>query len=336
MFGGCSKRLVTKVHLSPFIKFVYLFFFEVVIDRRTDVKADVGNFELIYRQVIPPTPAYMGLNLIVKGKQISNRLSSHHNSYQNYQRREKSLQTSQLYKQRTSLAITNVSQVHKPMPAFNATDYIEKYLVVENSNSPRCKSVPCLIDVCGRKTNLISQTNVPYKHRKSLTNLMAATTVKAHLKPTSPKSNLSTISSLKRHRSCGPTLSANSVVDLKNSQKSKFFIAAYNQQKALYSSRNTKRLKSTLLDAPGLTISKSADNIKELCSPANNTIKFAKSLSPMTSGKIAISNNMKSQSNLCVQSKENKNDFNDIKIHAIGRSITAWNNTYKNKQICKS
>ncbi|TMW50931.1 hypothetical protein DOY81_004004 [Sarcophaga bullata] len=308
---------------------------KVVIDRRTDVKADVGNFELIYRQVIPPTPAYMGLNLIVKGKQISNRTSSHYNSYHSYQRKEKSLQTSQLYKQRTSLAITNVSQVHKPMPAFNATDYIEKYLVVENNNSPRCKSVPCLTDVCEKGTNLISQTNVTYKHRKSLTNLMVSTTAKAHIKPISHKSYLSTFSSLKRHRSCGPALSANSVVDLKNSQKSKFFIAAYNQQKALYSSRNTKRLKSNLLDAPVLTISKSADNIKELCSPANNTLKLAKSLSPMTSAKSMILNNTKSQSKLCVQSKEKANHFNDITIHAIGRSITAWNNTYKNKQISR-
>ena len=286
--------------------------------------------------MIPPTPAYMGLNLIIKGKQISNRSSSQHNSHQSYQRKEKSLLTSQLYKQRTSLAITNVSQVHKPMPAFNATDYIEKYLVVENSNSPRCKSVPCLTDVCVKKTNLTSQTNVPYKHRKSLTNLMVSTTVKAYIKPTTPKANLSTFSSLKRHRSCGPTLSANSVIDLRNSQKSKFFIAAYNQQKALYSSRNAKRLNSTLLDAPVLTISKSADNIKELCSPSNRALKLAKSLSPITSAKSTLSNNTKSQSNLCLQSKENKTDFNDITIHAIGRSITAWNNTYKNKQISKS
>lgn len=41
----------------------------MVIDRKHDPRADTGLFELIYKQNIPPTPAYMGLNLYVKGKQ---------------------------------------------------------------------------------------------------------------------------------------------------------------------------------------------------------------------------------------------------------------------------
>lgn len=42
----------------------------VVIDYRNDPKASTGNFELIYRQVIPPAPAYLGLNLFLKGTQM--------------------------------------------------------------------------------------------------------------------------------------------------------------------------------------------------------------------------------------------------------------------------
>lgn len=45
--------------------------FPVVIDRRNDPKADTGGFELIYKQNIPPSPAYMGLNLFLKGQQIT-------------------------------------------------------------------------------------------------------------------------------------------------------------------------------------------------------------------------------------------------------------------------
>ncbi|XP_035774690.1 tubulin glycylase 3A-like [Anopheles albimanus] len=43
----------------------------VVIDRRTDPNALTGSFELIYKQIIPKTPAYMGLNLQLRGHRIT-------------------------------------------------------------------------------------------------------------------------------------------------------------------------------------------------------------------------------------------------------------------------
>ncbi|XP_055599056.1 tubulin glycylase 3A-like [Uranotaenia lowii] len=43
----------------------------VVIDRRHDPNAATGSFELIYKQVIPKTPAYMGLNLQLRGHRIT-------------------------------------------------------------------------------------------------------------------------------------------------------------------------------------------------------------------------------------------------------------------------
>ncbi|CRK98566.1 CLUMA_CG011913, isoform A [Clunio marinus] len=42
----------------------------VVIDRRNDPAADTGCFEQIFKQIIPKTPAYMGLNLSLKGQRI--------------------------------------------------------------------------------------------------------------------------------------------------------------------------------------------------------------------------------------------------------------------------
>ncbi|XP_058819904.1 tubulin glycylase 3A-like isoform X1 [Topomyia yanbarensis] len=42
----------------------------VVIDRRHDPNANTGSFEMIYKQVIPKTPAYMGLNLQLRGHRI--------------------------------------------------------------------------------------------------------------------------------------------------------------------------------------------------------------------------------------------------------------------------
>lgn len=42
-----------------------------MIDRRNDINAETGYFEMIYKQVIPKTPAYMGLNLSLRGQKIT-------------------------------------------------------------------------------------------------------------------------------------------------------------------------------------------------------------------------------------------------------------------------
>ena len=47
--------------------------FAVVLDRRTDQNAETGYFEMIYKQIIPKTPAYMGLNLSLKGQRITHK-----------------------------------------------------------------------------------------------------------------------------------------------------------------------------------------------------------------------------------------------------------------------
>lgn len=42
-----------------------------MVDYKNDPKSSTGDFELIYKQNIPPAPAYLGLNLSVRGTQIS-------------------------------------------------------------------------------------------------------------------------------------------------------------------------------------------------------------------------------------------------------------------------
>lgn len=46
-----------------------------MIDRRNNANVDTGSFEMIYKQIIPPAPAYMGLNLFLKGQQIMPKLT---------------------------------------------------------------------------------------------------------------------------------------------------------------------------------------------------------------------------------------------------------------------
>lgn len=70
MFGGHDKRYDGH-HSYPLSFIISLFPPSVVVDRKNDAKADTGGFELIYKQQIPPSPAYMGLNLFLKGQQIT-------------------------------------------------------------------------------------------------------------------------------------------------------------------------------------------------------------------------------------------------------------------------
>ncbi|XP_050685517.1 tubulin glycylase 3A-like isoform X2 [Leptidea sinapis] len=43
---------------------------KVVLDKKNNPEADTGTFELVYRQVIPKAPAYLGLQLCINGKKV--------------------------------------------------------------------------------------------------------------------------------------------------------------------------------------------------------------------------------------------------------------------------
>lgn len=49
----------------------------VVVDRRRDPKADTGLFEMIYKQNLPQSPAYLGMTLSVRGRKL---FKKRHNS----------------------------------------------------------------------------------------------------------------------------------------------------------------------------------------------------------------------------------------------------------------
>ncbi|KAH8402516.1 hypothetical protein KR222_002021 [Zaprionus bogoriensis] len=203
---------------------------KVVIDRRLDPKSDMGNFELAYRQVVPPTPAYMGLNLFVKGKQLLHKANhGHGHYYYQQQRKERSLATSSVFRQRSAIIpATTMSRIHRAMPTFNATEYMEKYMVEPlsssrssiSSNQPQqqptasvagalksptlasmaATSTPCpyLLKQAGRSiTQLLSAT-----HKRNTTGSTAASSMEL-----SPNASLPP----KRQRSCGPRFGVNQV-----------------------------------------------------------------------------------------------------------------------------
>ncbi|KAK4879186.1 hypothetical protein RN001_007332 [Aquatica leii] len=43
---------------------------KVIIDRRKDPTADTGAFDLVYKQNLPRPPAYLGMNLVIRGRRV--------------------------------------------------------------------------------------------------------------------------------------------------------------------------------------------------------------------------------------------------------------------------
>ncbi|XP_055843478.1 tubulin glycylase 3A [Episyrphus balteatus] len=123
----------------------------VVVDRKNMPKADTGNFEMIYRQVIPPSPAYMGLNLSIKGKQLLPKTA-----YQQQRiRRERAATTIQYRRILQSTAQVNPLSVPvtnlKEMPTFNATDNLERVLQTRAS-----KRIEAILGISPRDKDKLS------------------------------------------------------------------------------------------------------------------------------------------------------------------------------------
>ncbi|KAH8279933.1 hypothetical protein KR054_011333 [Drosophila jambulina] len=218
---------------------------KVVIDRRTDPKADMGNFDLAYRQVVPPTPAYMGLNLYVKGKQVLQKAShggGHNHYYYQQQRKERSLATSSVYRQRSAMLhpASSISRIHRAMPTFNATEYMEKYMVEPLSSSRSSLSLslgsqqpqksPSVAPAAPTLTAPQSASACPYLLKqagRSITQLLSSASHKRNTAGSVPGEPLpSTALPPKRQRSCGPRLSSTNPVD-STEKKFKILIKNY-------------------------------------------------------------------------------------------------------------
>ncbi|KAH8410173.1 hypothetical protein KR009_007655 [Drosophila setifemur] len=205
---------------------------KVVIDRRTDPKADMGNFELAYRQVVPPTPAYMGLNLYVKGKQLIQKTNhggghGHNHYYYQQQRRERSLATSSVYRQRSAILhpATSISRIHRAMPTFNATEYMEKYMVepLGSSRSSLCSLQPQPVQQHLQKSpSVASGSPCPHLLKqagRSITQLLSSAN-KRNTAGSVPGEVISnTALPPKRQRSCGPRLSSSNPNPVESSEK---------------------------------------------------------------------------------------------------------------------
>ncbi|BFF93840.1 tubulin glycylase 3A [Drosophila madeirensis] len=216
---------------------------KVVIDRRTDPKADMGNFDLAYRQVVPPTPAYMGLNLYVKGKQLLHKVNhghNHHNYYYQQQRKERSLATSSVYRQRSAILhpATSISRIHRAMPTFNATEYMEKYMVeplsssrssLSSSHQATTSSLRSPSALTAGPAQSAASAGCPYLLKqagRSITQLLSASHKRNTMGTIPGEATTSTALPPKRQRSCGPRLSSTNPVE-NTEKKFKILIKNY-------------------------------------------------------------------------------------------------------------
>lgn len=170
----------------------------VVIDYRNDPKVSTGGFELIYKQVIPPAPAYLGLNLFLKGTQIL-----HHKGTQTKKERYKNEML-----RNTNIKPPVVIHPHhttnkEVMPTINASrtfiiDFTECDKSPERINRiPRKPKLPLfkkpnyLIDITPPKPKIHSSA----MRRTSGSKVITDSSVRGKQ-----------IDSARRHASCGPRL----------------------------------------------------------------------------------------------------------------------------------
>ena len=189
----------------------------VVIDYRNDPKASTGEFELIYKQVIPPAPAYLGLNLFLKGTQIVPK------SLNSIAKKEKSSQVNKINAAKVREANVTGGQITTGgsrsflMDMFDYNvEAVDSEKKIERSSirtkSSKVKTVMVLKKPTNLDLNSIVETNVTRVKGKthfSLNRNAAAFSKLSSSEPTTinhKKFQAKTIESARRHASCGPRL----------------------------------------------------------------------------------------------------------------------------------
>lgn len=165
----------------------------VVLDHRDDPKASTGNFEVIYRQVIPQAPSYLGLNLCLKGTQMLPPSNGKDKATKNDPNRPK-IDRKRLEKKPNQYTLSPKS--------LDFENKENQYYSIESLTSPR-------------KATLKRNTNGALAKYKSIEHLPQQHADRPIAKLAFPKfhnrigSNFTLVQLLdasRRHRSCGPRL----------------------------------------------------------------------------------------------------------------------------------
>lgn len=197
----------------------YIFvLFAVVIDYRNDPKASTGGFELIYRQVIPPAPAYLGLNLFLKGTQVLPKNGAG--------KREKSKDLSKTRNEMRPLLEYNNVLINKESSVTDAVtsrpfivDLIDCINTKSETNRTPRKTLRALMTTTmatKRSSNantIAKEATTSESPRNNRLNTISATTVNGQSGAMSQNdvirrksTSVKTVEPTRRHVSCGPRL----------------------------------------------------------------------------------------------------------------------------------
>ncbi|XP_037033996.1 tubulin glycylase 3A-like [Bradysia coprophila] len=181
---------------------------KVVIDYRNDPKVSTGGFQMIYKQVIPPAPAYLGLNLFLKGTQILHHKGS----------KKDKLNKNEMLRN-TNIKPPPVIQPHyttnkEVMPTINASrTFIIDFTECDSKSPERINRIPRKprLPLFNKKSNYLTDSAVKPKIQSSVLRRTSGSKIfnenSARGKP---------LDSARRHASCGPRLTSivqNSNVD---------------------------------------------------------------------------------------------------------------------------
>lgn len=203
------KGWYTHVYTIHFIAMLILFVqISVVVDYKNDPKSSTGGFELIYKQNIPPAPAYLGLNLSVRGSQISAKsLAAKKDKFKDTFRSKTDLTASNL-----NLTYSNLAEKSDNGKIVNSsprviTMNLDNSLNKENVITvlPKAPMKAFKMDKLQASKMIIENELSKYKGKRAISRQKTSLILKNENIPTKSLTSIN-LDSSRRHKSCGPRL----------------------------------------------------------------------------------------------------------------------------------
>lgn len=326
-----------------------MLFIPVVIDYRNDPKASTGNFEMIYRQVIPPAPAYLGLNLFLKGTQVVAK-----NGAGKKEKAKPEVKSKIIERKNSQLSAKPVrdllnSETEKA-PILSPRSLLIDFSDNNPLNSVRKNQTLTTLSksnkenvikndkmLSGRLHSYLALTRYPSKHIEMKENPMSSR------KPVTKAPDSS-----RRHASCGPKLMSIALPEEKKPDDTE--VVENDQSKikcvgnkcgpevettesAIESNKSSPRKPSQ--ETPRIT------NMRAKLKPVNTLSKSARPIMPNTKDKPMTNSNeyrkYLSQSSLQLSRMPSKqpihSNYYNSHFYAVGLSLRAWRSKYNRTKI---
>lgn len=319
----------------------------VVIDYRNDPKASTGNFEMIYRQVIPPAPAYLGLNLVLKGTQVMTKNGT------GKKEKSKLEVKSKIDKKSSQLSVKlarDLNGDHEKTPILSPRSLLIDFNDGKENSSPLVLSSArknTLLSLGkGNKENVLTQKSDKVLSGR-LNSYLALTRYPSKRIEIKEKENLfkksmgKTPESSRRHASCGPKLMSINAPEEKKIENPEVMEDDRSKIKCVGNKYgpeievNDSTMESAK-SSPRKQETPRVSSIRGKLKPVNTLSKSAKTVTPSSRDKPLTNSNeyrkYLSQSSLQLNRMPSKmnihNNYYNSHFYAVGMSLRAWRSKY--------